>query len=384
MVLQVGLTTDLLAGAGLFVRTLERLHALEHGYIPSGVLTMEVTPERALFGTPAWQAQQQRVLDRVRTLPGVSAASWSTMSPFSGRYRGTMFGVAGFEPADPRASEVHLLSVSPEYFDTFAVRLGAGRVFTAADDAAAPKVVIVNETAARFYFGDRDPIGQMISLVRGQAPDRRIIGVVKDARHDSLRADVRRSVYMPIPQSIDRINRLALTVRGAGDVSALAGPVREAIRGVADGLLITNVATLQQQVDRSLLTERLISTLAVVFSGVALALACIGFYGILAYAVARRTKELGVRLALGATRPGVAWLVLREALILVGAGALVGVPVAALLGRLTQSLLFGVEPFDPLSIAAAVLLPMLVAILAATAPARRASRLDPIAALRAE
>ena len=383
-VLQVALSMVLLAGAGLFVRTLERLHGLDLGFAAAGVLTMEVAPDRALFGTPAWLALQQHVLDRVRALPGVGAASWSTMSPFSGRYRGSGFFVPGVEPADPRATEVHLLAVSPEYFDAFAVRLAAGRVFTAGDDATAPKVVIVNETAARFYFGERDPIGQLIGLSRGQAPDRRIVGVVRDARHDSLRAEVRRSVYVPIPQSVDRINRLALTVRGAGDVGLLAGPVQEAIHAAGSNLLVTNVATLQQQVDRALLTERVISAVAVVFGGVALALACIGLYGLLAYAVARRTRELGVRLALGATRGGVIWLVLREALILVAAGGLLGMPVIALLGGFARSLLFGVAPFDLPSVMGAVLLLLVFAVLAASVPAALASRLDPMTAVRGD
>ena len=384
MVLQVSLSTVLLAGAGLFVRTLDRLHGLELGFTSAGVLTMEVTPEHAQFGTPAWLAQQQRLLERVRAIPGVRAASWSTMSPFSGRYRGSGFYVPGFDGSAPHATEVHLLSVSPEYFATLGIRLAAGRAFADGDDASAPKVAIVNETAARFYFGDRNPIGRMISLSRQQPADRRIVGVTKDARHASLRTEVARSVYLPIPQSIDRINRIALTVRGDGDIATLAGPVQEAIRQSGPGLLVTNVATLQQQVDRSLLSERLMSSLAVVFGVVALALACIGLYGVLAYAVARRTRELGVRLALGATRRGVVWLVLREALILAGAGGLIGVPVAALLGHATRSLLFGVAPFNPPSVAGAVLLLLAFAVLAAAVPAGRASRLDPMTAVRTE
>jgi predicted permease len=347
---------------------------------------MEVTPEQSQFGTPAWLALQQRVLGHIQALPGVRTASWSTMSPFSGRNRGTGFYVPGFVSQAPRANEVHLVSVSPEYFETFGVRLAAGRAFTAADTGAAPKVAIVNESTARFYFGDRDPVGRMVGFTRQHEPDYRIVGVLKDAQHDSLRTPAGRFVYLPIPQSIDgaRINRLALTVRATEDAGALVGPVQREVHRSDPGLLITNVATLQQQVDRSLLSERLISTLAAAFAVVALALACIGLYGILAYAVARRTRELGVRLALGATRGGVLWLVLREALILAGAGGLVGVPIAVWLGYLTRSLLFGVGPFDLPSMAIAMLLLLLFAVLAAVVPARRASRLDPMHALRAE
>jgi predicted permease len=308
------------------------------------------------------------------------------MSPFSGRDRGTGFYVPGFVSRAPRATNVHLVSVSPEYFETFAMRLTAGRVFTASDTATAPQVAIISESTARFYFGDRNPVGQMVAFASKLEPDYRIVGVIKDARHDSLRTPVGRFVYLAIPQSIDRarINRLALTVRATADVDALVGAVQREVHHADPSLLVTNVATLQQQVDRSLLSERLISTLAVAFAVVALALACIGLYGILAYAVARRTSELGVRLALGATRAGVLWLVLREALILAGAGCLVGVPVAVWLGHLTQSLLFGVGPFDLPSMAAAMLLLLVFAVLAAVVPARRASRLDPMNALRAE
>jgi predicted permease len=384
MVLQVSLSAVLLAGAGLFLRTLDRLQTLDPGFTAAGVLTMEVAPERSQFGTPAWLALQQHVLDQVQALPGVRAASWSTMSPFSGRDRGTGFHVPGFQSQAPRATEVHLVSVSPDYFETFDVRLASGRGFTAGDIAGGPKVAIVNETTARFYFGNRSPIGQMFAFTRQHAPDYRIVGVVKDARHDSLRRPAGRFVYLPIRQSIDRINRLALTVRGTDDAASLIGPVQRVVRRADATLLITNVATLQQQVDRSLLTERLVSTLAGAFATVALALACIGLYGVLAYAVARRTRELGVRLALGATRGSVVWLLLREALLLAGAGSLLGVPVAVALGHLTQSLLFGVGPVDLASFAAAVLLLLLVAVLAAAVPARRASRLDPLITLRSD
>jgi predicted permease len=345
---------------------------------------MEVTPEQQAFGTPEWLALQATLLDRVRGLPGVLSASWSTMSPLSGRDRGAGIRVAGFVPQGPRDDEIHVVSISPGYFDTFGIRLVAGRQIALRDSAGAQKVVVLNETAARFYFGDANAIGKRVTFAKPGDPGYEVVGIVADVRHDSLRSTPWRFAYLAIPQSIDRINRLALAVRTTGDAGALSAEVQREVLRTGPSLLITNVSTMDRQVEISLMRERLVSTLSVAFGCLALVLACIGLYGLLAYAVARRTNELGIRMALGATRGSTLWLVLREALTLCGAGIVIAVPALVALGRTVQVLLYEVKPFDMAAVSGSAAVLLVSASLAAALPARRASRLDPMAALRSE
>jgi predicted permease len=359
---------------------------MDLGFRREGLLTMEIAPEHQLFGRPEWMAMQSQILDRVRALPGVLSASWSTMTPLSGRDRGVALDVPGFIPRNETDWNVHLVSVSPEYFATFGVPLRSGREFTAHDIVTAPKVAILNETAARFYFGGISPVGRKVKLARRpNGPVYEIVGVARDTKHaENLRVAPERFVFLPIQQSIDRINRLALTVRTAGDSMALSTPVRKEVLGVSSTLLIINVTTIDNQVRRVLVSERLVSSLSTAFGALALVLACIGLYGILGYAVTRRTGEIGIRMALGATSAGILWSILREALILAGVGIAIGIPADLALGRILKALLYGVQTFDVPTLAGAVLLLLVFAVMAGIVPARRASRLDPMAALRCE
>jgi predicted permease len=394
VVLQVALSTVLLAGAGIFIHSLRQLESVDLGFARNGVLTMEITPEYQLYGTPRWLAIDREILDRVARIPGVQSVSWSTMSPLSGRNRGVGIDVPTFVPNGPTDREIHLVSVSPEYFATFDVPVLRGRTFTLRDDGIAPKVAVLNQTAAHYYFGAVNPIGKKVTLPRhallGSArpvptdPVYEIIGVVKDTKHGSLREEPLRFLYLPIPQSIDRINRMALAVRCSGDPMAFAGPVRKQVQIVRPTLLITNISTIEKQVQLSLIRERLVSTLSTAFGLLALVLACIGLYGILAYGVALRTNEIGIRMALGSTSRRIVWTVLREALELAGIGIAAGLPAALALGRITKALLYGMGPFDLPALACAVLLLLIFSAVAAVVPARRASRLDPMSALRCE
>jgi predicted permease len=383
IILQVALSMVLLAGAGLFVRSLHQLESVDLGFVREGILTMEVAPERQMHGTPEWLQLQSEILRRIRLLPGVRSAGWATMNPLSGRDRGVALFVPGFVPEGARDNDIHLVSASPDYFETCGIPLLLGRTFTERDHQGAPKVAILNETAARFYFGHTSPVGRRVGFRPGD-PDFEIVGVVKDVKHESIRKEPWRFIYLAIPQSIDRINRLALAVRGSGDSTALAGTVQREIRGTRSSLLITNISTMEKQVHVSLMRERLVATLSIAFGALALVLACIGLYGILAYAVARRTNEIGIRMALGASRIGVVWLVLREALVLASAGIGIGVPASLALGRITETFLYGVDPFDIPALASTALLLLVFAVIAAILPARRASQLDPMAALRSE
>jgi len=347
---------------------------------------MEVAPERQALGTPQWLAAQAETLDRVRQIPGVRSASWATMTPLSGHDRGAILDIPGFLPRTENDKDVHLAAFSPDYFQTLGVPLLLGRPFTARDGATASKVAILNETAARFYFGNANPIGKKVRFANYPTRDLvyEITGVVKDSRHDSLREQPSRFIYLPIPQSVDRINRLALAVRCTGDAVPFAVPVRQEIQSVRSTVLINNVSTIEKQIQQSLSRERLVTALSTAFGALALVLACIGLYGILAYAVTRRTNEIGIRMALGATQRGMIWLILREALTLAGSGIVIGLPAVLALARITKALLYGVQPFDLTAFACAVLLLLVFSASAGFVPARRASRLDAMSALRCE
>lgn len=384
VVVQVALSVVLLAGTGLFVRSLNELKSVDLGYRSEGILTMEVAPERRVFGTPEWFSLQTRILDNVRRVPGVRAAGWATMNPMSGRDRGAMIEAEGFSHRTDEDRKVHLAAVSPEHFETLEMPVLFGRSFTERDSGNAPKVAILNETAARFYFGRSIPIGRKMRFTNYPSPDLiyEIVGVVKDIRHDSLRDPVARFIYLPIPQHVERINRLALAVRCFGDPILFAEPVRKQIASEGSALLITDVNTMEKQVEDALLRERLVAALSATFGTVAMTLSCIGLYGLLAYTVTRRTNEIGIRMALGASRGSVTGLVVSEALRLASAGVVIGLSAAAALGQVTRALLFGVDPYDPQVYAGVTTLLLALAATAAVGPSRRASSLDPVSALR--
>ncbi|HEY3738377.1 MAG TPA: ABC transporter permease [Bryobacteraceae bacterium] len=386
VILQVALSTLLLAGAGLFIRSLQQLESVDLGFTREGILTMEVKPPRDMAGNPQWLTAQQEILDRVAAMPGVRAATWATTTPLSGRGRGALLEVPGFAARSENDKDVHMAAVSPQYFEIFGIPRLIGRTFTPRDDSSAPKVAILNETAARFYFGNASPIGKKVRFANYPTHDLvyEIIGVVKDTKHDSVRDQTSRYIYLPIPQYVERLNRLVLAVRCAGVASVFASPVRHEIQSVSSTLVTDNVTTVENQVRQSLTSERLVTALSSAFGFLALILACSGLYGILAYAVTRRTSEIGIRMALGATKGETVWLILRQALILAACGIGIGAPVVFVLGRISRTLLYGVGSFDLTAFGGALLVLLVCAGIAAIVPARRASRLDPISALRCE
>jgi ABC-type antimicrobial peptide transport system permease subunit len=247
-------------------------------------------------------------------------------------------------------------------------------------------VAILNGSAARFYFGEATPIGRKVRFTNYPSRDLlyEIVGVAADAKHDNLREPVSRFIYLPILQHVEPIHRLSFAAHGFGDPITFAAPVRRQMQSANSTLFVTDVSTMEKQIEQVLLRERLVAALSTTFGTVALVLASIGLYGILAYAVTRRTKEIGIRMALGATRSGVVWLVLQEALALAVAGIVIGFPLVLALGRVTKALLYGVGPFDTLAFSSAALLLLVFTALAAVVPGRRASLLDPTTALRRE
>ena len=284
-----------------------------------------------------------------------------------------------------RDKSTKLNQVSAGYLEALGVQLVSGRLFTAQDRAGAARVAIVNETAARTYFPDGGAIGRRLNFPGQRVEDEfEIVGVVRDVRYASLRRPDERMVYVPIEQAIDPIGMLMLHARTTTPPDELVPMIRSTAKAVVPNAFLTRIALLEQRVETSLLRERLLSMLATFFGGLALALACIGLYGVMAFAVIRRTREIGIRVAIGARPVAVIWMMLREALGLVAVGVVLGTVTAVAASRYVSAQLFGVAPGDPLATGAAIGLLLVVTLAATWVPARRASRINPVSALRYE
>jgi predicted permease len=369
---QVALSLLLLVGAGLFVRTLRNLQQLDAGFNPAGVLVVDL--ERGTAVPPS-------LLDEIRRVPGVVSASESTHTPLSGSTWSDIAVPKG-QPLPDRDTAL-FVGAGPRFFETMQTPLIAGREFSERDVAGAPFVAIVNQTYARRDFPGRSPVGQYLSAVfEGERRDLEIVGLATDSRTVELRRDAPAIVYVAYRQLTGR-TFTALEIRTVGSSPRAAAAIRQLLQPKFPDTPI-EVRALSAQVDRAIVTERVMSKLAGAFGLLALVLACVGLYGLQAYTVARRTKELGIRIALGAPRQRVMTMVLARALRLVSIGILTGLPAAWLASRWVKSLLFGLTPADPATLAGASTVLVAAALLAAYVPARRASQVDPIVALRHE
>ena len=369
---QVALSLLLLVGAGLFVRTLRNLQQLDAGFNRQGVLIVDL--ERGSAVPP-------NLLDDIRRVPGVVSASESTHTPLSGSTWSDIAVPKG-QPL-PESDTALFVGAGPRFFETMQTPLIAGREFTERDVASAPPVAIVNQTYARRYFKDRSPIGQYLSaVVQDERRDLEIVGLATDTRAVGLRRAAPATVYVAYHQLTARTST-TLEIRAAGPFTHTAAAIRQLLQPKFPDTPI-EVRPLSAQVDGAIVKERVIARLAGAFGLLALVLACVGLYGLQAYTVARRTKELGIRIALGAQRQRVMTMVLARAVRLVSIGILIGLPVAWLALRWVKSLLFGLTPADPATLAGASAVLVAAALIAAYVPARRASQVDPIVALRHE
>jgi len=392
VVIQVSLSLVLLSGAALFIRTLQKLNSVDAGFARHGIATMRVEAMLAPFDATRDAHQEhaqvarmwEGLLERLESQPGISSVALSTMSPMARRSRGVLVDVVGAPQRSESDRGISLNHVTADYFGTFGIRLIEGRAFTDRDRATSTRVAILNRSAARLYFGDASPIGRLVKFTGQRIQDPyEIVGVAQDTRYGSLRKEPERMAYLPLSQAVDRVSSVIVGVR-APEPTGVVGGVRDAAAKTVTGAAVTDVITIDQQIDDSMLRERLVALLATVFGGLALVLACMGVYGVLSYAVLRRTREIGVRLAIGAGRGSVIWLILRETVLLIAIALVIGIPVVLLTARYVQAQLFEVTPADPLAISAAAALLVAVGALAAFLPARRASNVDPMVALRCE
>jgi predicted permease len=307
------------------------------------------------------------------------------MSPLTGRIRGVKIAIQGPTPGPEKDRGIHINQVTDRYFETIGIRLLAGRSFTPRDQPGSLRVAVLNETAARGYFGTESPLGRQVSFPGQRVADPfEIVGIVADARYQDLRTPDKPMVYVPLEQAIDPITSAVVFVRGAGDVTRLVPSIRASVAETVPGGFVSGIATIEQQVKMSLVRERMLALLATFFAGLALLLACIGLYGVMAYRVVRRTREIGIRIAIGARQQSVVWMMVRETLLLVTIGAALGTLASFGVNHFLAAQLFGVTPRDPAAIAIALSVLGCVTLIAGYVPARQASRIDPVKALRAE
>jgi len=379
---QVAFSFLLLAGAGLFVKTLANLKQTNPGFRDiDNLITFQIDPALSGYSLPRLRAFYRQALENIRALPGVKSAGYALVPVLSGIEWDSFMNVEGHQMKDGENMSAFMNGISPGYWQTMGVPLLEGRDFDDRDEGDHTVVAIVNRKFARHFFGDRSPIGRHIGT--GRELDIEIVGLAEDSLYEGPREGVRRQVFVPFVQ-MDFPNPVSFYVRTSAGSEAMFAGLRRKVQELDPAMPIYQMKTLENQLDERLSTERLVATLSAAFGALATVLAAIGLYGVTALAVARRTREIGLRMALGAPRGAVLWMVLKEALDLLGIGLAVGIPCAYLLSRYVSSQLFGVAPTDSGTAAIAAAILAAVAAGAGLLPARRASSIDPIQALRHE
>ena len=383
VVAQMALSLLLLAGAGLFLRSMGNLRQIDLGFRPDHLMSFRIEPSLSGYQGQRAIAIMDTLRQQVAALPGVRAVAMTQTPVLVGSSWKSGVAVAGYQPKEGEDAP-NVDSVGPGYFVAMGMPLVAGRDLQISDDAAAPRVAVVNETFARYYYGDANAIGRSFYFV-GDASKTpvQIVGVAKDGKYAAVKEEKQRFVFCPYAQRyIALLGCMSFFVRTAADPSLIAPVLREAVHQIDANLPVTGLRTMEQQVDENLFAERIVSLLSVFFGLLATVLAAIGLYGVMSYAVTRRTPEIGVRLALGANPTDVLRLILREVAILTAAGIAIAAPLYFSLAKLAKSLLFGVAPNDAKVLAAAAIVLALTALAAGFLPAARAARVDPLMALR--
>lgn len=385
VVAQVALSLLLLIGAGLFVESLRNLQTLNPGFEINHLMAFDTEPTMSRYD-PEWTKDYYRRLQaRLAAIPGVESTTLAVVPVLEDNEWDNWITIEGYAVKPDERPDPHVQFCSPGYFRTLKIPLLAGRDFNDRDVAGAPKVAIVNRQFVTKYFGRANPIGRHfgMGIDPGTKLDIQIVGVVGDTKYESLREPIPEEMYTPYAQA-NFSNSAVVYVRAASDPDTLFNQLRAASRDVDAEVPVTRMRTLQDQMEDSLFTERLLAALSTSFGGLATLLAAIGLYGVMAFLVTRRTREIGIRMALGAGQTSVVWMVLRETLMLASVGVAIGLAGAYGVARFIQNQLFGVEATDLLTMAAAALGLAAVAAVAGFVPARRATGIDPMTALRCE
>ena len=377
VIVQVALSFALLVGALLFVRTLHNLLTIDPGFEAEHLVTARFDPRMAGYTAATMSSLREQLLDGARAIPGAQSASVAMCGTLANCHSITDIDVPGRQRGIGDDADVQEDYVNADYFPALAMTFVAGRNFSDADTPETTPVAIVNEAMARHFFGETNPVGRYFS----QAKKIEIVGVVHDSRINGLRETPPRMAFYPFSQNPARPMR-NLYIRVRGNIGNASQQLRAAIRQADRGIAVREVVTLAELEQRSIARERLVSTLTSAFGLLAVAVACLGLYAMVSYSVARRTNEIGIRLALGASPASVSWLVLRETVLLVGAGIAAGVAATVPALRLIGSLLYGLSTYDPMTITAAIATLAVVATLGGLGPAWRASHVDPALALR--
>jgi predicted permease len=379
VIAQVALSLMLAVGAGLFARSFGNLASLPLGF-EQHVIWASINPSVGGYTEAELPGLYSRIITRAEALPGVQSATVAMCGLMTGcRSASDGIAITGYTAQPGEQVGLQENRVGPNYFSTVGMTLVAGRDFTPQDTMTSAPIAIINEAAARKYFKDRDPIGQRFGY---ETPDTEIVGIVRDARVNAVRESAFPMTFYPLDATPSFVG--SMHVRAIGNPETVAAELQRALREVEPKLPVDRVATVTTLAAGTLRQDRLIARLAAVLGALALALACLGLYGLMSYAVKQRTGELGIRFALGAPRARVLWMVFRESLLLMLAGLIIGVPLVIGASRLIGSLLFEVSPGDPLIVAAAMLILLAVGAAASYLPAWRASRVDPLTALRTE
>lgn len=387
---EVALAVVLVIGAGLLIRSLGQLGRIDLGFNPERTLTMRVSLPNARYDTPERVVGFYRdLLERVRALPGVERAGVVRALPLATTIGDWGLDVDGYEESPGRNAKGDWQIVSDGAFEAMGMRLMRGRWFTSADTSDAQTVAVVNETLAKTYFPDGNAVGGRIRIGSPTRPWTTVVGIVADERHNGVTGLVKEKFYVPhsqwhVASGGNLIRNVFLVIRTTGDPMGLASPVRAAVRELDSNLPLANVRPMSDVVSTALATPRLTGFLLVTFAAIALALAAVGIYGVLAYMVSQRTHEIGIRLAIGADRTKVLRLILQQGLALGGLGIGVGLVVAFGVTRVMESLLYEVRARDPLTFVAVPIALALVTLLASVLPALRATRVSPVTALRME
>jgi predicted permease len=389
VVAQIGISLLLVVAAGLFVRTVTNLHSVNLGFNAENILIFNLDATQAGYKDAALKQFYGELEQRFQAIPGVRSATSSDMPLVGGWSSSTNIGLPGVPepPEGQRGPGTSIAKVGATFFETMEIPILAGRAIDKRDEDGAPVVGVVNQVFAEKYFHGQNPVGRHFRLGgTTNGMDVEIVGIARTARYSSLKREIPPVTYIPWAQSpkTRMLREMIFELRASGDPLALANTVRQIVHQIGPQVPVADMTTQSRRIDQTIQQERTFAELCACFGGLALLMACVGLYGTMAYAVARRTGEIGIRMALGATRRRVVWMVLREVVMLSAFGLVIGLAAAYETTAFLKSFLFGVKPNDPLSIGASVAILIACALLAGYLPAFRASRIDPMAALRNE